>query len=181
MNDFEKLVGKTFPAYRAIKEAELFFLHPPMRAAGFKGSAPCWVQVGKAPYDLGGFYYDRVGTAIGVELKETSQHENRLSIIGKDKKGSGLQHHQLLALVELHRAGGMAALVWNNGGEIGVLGGTGLVNAFLTYDAAAKSQNAPVGSKSILWGAFTPVPLGVGGLPAWLPTSPSSAKVKRSK
>lgn len=177
MNDFEKEIGETFQAYRDAKVAHLHFLYPPMRAAGMHGHIPCWVQTGKAPYDVAGFFYDKCGTSIGAELKHTKDHENRLPIVGPEKKGNGLQYHQLTGLVDLHDAGGTAMLLWNNGGEIGRLDGEAIFLVKLQYDtmlkAAANRKEVASGSKSIPWGMFQPVKDGHNDTPLWLPRPPA--------
>lgn len=172
--EFEKLIGKTFQAYRDAKVAHLVFMHPPMRPAFFHGGVPCFIQSGKAPYDVIGFYYDGTATSIGAELKETKEHESSLPIVGEDKKGNGLQQHQLEGLVNLHEQGGAAFLVWENAGEVGILRGERLsvVNqAFQTARRVEKFGKTPTkGSKSIPWGWFEQIKQGVNG-PLWLPKS----------
>jgi hypothetical protein len=123
MNSFEHLIGKTFQSYRDARLATMIFLHPPMRVAGMMGRVPCFIQAGKAPFDLGGMYYDVAGTVIAAELKETAEHATSLPIIGPGKKGSGLQYHQLDALTDVHLGGGVALVLYSNGGEIGLLRG----------------------------------------------------------
>lgn len=171
MNEFEKEIAATFQAYRDTRTAHLYILHPPMRIAGFLGHAPCHVLAGKAPYDIAGFYYDGCGTSVGAELKQTAEHENRLPIVPPDSDGSGLQYHQLVGLVGLHKAGGVALLLWNNGGQIGVLRGPELATTLIGYEASLKAKQPARGSKSILWGLFRPIKTGVDGRPVWLPKS----------
>lgn len=183
MNQFEKEIGNTFQAYRDAKQAGLVFLHPPMRIAGMLGRVPCFIQAGKAPFDVAGMFYDGDGTAIGVELKETKDHETSLSIVGPGKKGSGLQYHQLEALVSVHQGGGVALVVWSNGGEVGVLSGEGILLAWMQYNTSLKAEaqrKTPAkGSRSILWGHFKPVKNGLGDMPLWLPPSPACLKAGR--
>jgi len=182
MNEFEREVGKTFQQYRDARVASLVFLHPPMRVGGMMGKQPCFVQTGKAPFDVAGIYYDKAGTAIGLELKQTADHETSLPIVGPDKKGNGLQYHQLAALVEVHQAGGVALALWNNGGEVGLLTGDAIQLAKIQYDASLKAEQAGKeitrGSRSILWGMFKPVKDGHGGAPLWLPASPVDKRKK---
>ncbi len=172
MNAFEKLIGKTFDGYRVAKKANLYFLFPPMRVAGMMGKAPCFVQTGKAPYDVGGYLLNGYAKAVGVELKETADHATSLSIIAPDKKGSGLHYHQLDSLVAIHEAGGYAALLWSNGGEIGRADGEVLSMIKTHYDTSLKleatKKTVPRGSRSILWGHFKPVKIGHEGFPLWL-------------
>lgn len=180
MNEFEKEIGKTFQSYRDARIASMVFLNPPMRVAGMMGKAPCFVQSGKAPFDIGGFFYDRFGTVIGAELKQTSTHNHSLSIVGPDKKGDGLQYHQLTALVDVISAGGLALVLWNNGGEIGYLPADALRLAKIQYDTSMKAEKAGKelvkGSRSILWGHFKLVKTGHEGMPLWLPPSPAEKR-----
>lgn len=180
MNQFESLIGKTFQQYRDAKVAGLVFLHPPMRIAGMMGRVPCFVQSGKAPFDVGGMFYDKAGTVIGAELKETREHENSLPIVGPEKKGNGLQYHQLESLVTVYEQGGVALVVWSNGGEVGVIGGAEIALAKLQYDTSMKVEKAgksfAKGSRSILWGRFVAVKYGHNNLPLWLPPSPVKRK-----
>lgn len=183
MNQFERLIEKTFQNYRDVKRAGLVFLHPPMRIAGMLGRVPCFVQAGKAPFDVAGMYYDQAGTVIGAELKETREHETSLPIVGPNKKGNGLQYHQLESLVTVHEQGGVALVVWSNGGEIGVLPGEEIALAKLQYDTSLKAEKQgksyAKGSRSILWGRFQVVPYGHDDLPLWLPKSPACLKSGR--
>lgn len=179
MNSFEKQIGETLQAYRDAKVANIHFLFPPMRAAGLHGHMPCYVPVGKAPYDLAGFYYDSCATSIGVELKESRDHENRLPIVGPGSKGNGVHYHQLDALVQVHHAGGQGLLLYNNGGEIGRLFGPDLVRIKLQYDASMKAEAAKKevakGSRSIPWGDFHPVKYNGDEIPLWLPKPPANS------
>lgn len=177
MNAFEKQIGETFQSYRDAKTANVYFLFPPMRVAGLHGHMPCYIPVGKAPYDAAGFFYDEAGTSLGVELKETKDHENRLPIVGPGKKGDGLHYHQLEALVAIHKAGGVSLLLWSNGGEIGRLGGASLSLVKVQYDASLKAEAAKKevakGSRSIQWGSFELVKYGLDDKPLWLPKGPA--------
>jgi hypothetical protein len=182
MNGFEKLIGNTFQAYRDSRVASLIFLHPAMRVAGMMGRVPCFVQTGKAPFDLAGMYYDAGGTVIAAELKETATHDHSLPIIGPGKKGSGLQYHQLEALVDVHLGGGVALLVYSNAGEIGILRGDALHLALVQYQTSMKTEAAgrtpAKGSRSILWGLFEPVKYGHKNQPLWLPAPPTPKRKK---
>lgn len=173
MNEFEKQIGATFQKYRDKKIAHMYFLFPPMRIAGMHGHIPCYIPTGKAPYDTAGFYYDKCGSSIGAELKQTAEHEGRLPIVPPGKKGNGLQYHQLEALVTMHKSGGTALLLYNNGGEIGRLSGDALDAVKVAYDASLKAEAASKevakGSRSISWSAFEKVPLDDDGDPLWLP------------
>jgi hypothetical protein len=178
VNAFERQIGNTFKDYREAGVAILWTLYPPMRAAGMHGRMPCYVPSGKAPYDVAGYYLTPDGTSIGAELKETAEHEHSLQMVPPDKKGSGLQYHQLVALDTLHAAGGVALILWNNGGEIGLLDGAGIALTRIMYEASLKSRNPAKGTRSIKWGMFKPVKLGLKDAPLWLPTAPPPCKKK---
>jgi penicillin-binding protein-related factor A (putative recombinase) len=189
MNEFENEIGKTFQGYRDARIAHLFFLHPPMRCIGQQGGAPVFVQAGKAGYDVAGFYYDDSGTFIAAELKQTRDHEVSLAITGEGKKGGGIQYHQLVALCEVANAGGMAMLLWNNGGDIGILRSDYLKVALAQYDTSVKVEKNKgqyaKGSRSIQWGLFDPIRIQKIAKAEdthrvlWLPDSPM--KVKAAK
>ena len=83
-NQFEKDIFATFDILG--ERANLFILYPPMRAAGMIGKMPGYIPTGKAPYDLAGYYLDGA-IAIGVELKETKDHDNRLPVVKPEYKG----------------------------------------------------------------------------------------------
>lgn len=155
-----------------------------MRAAGMHGNIPCYVQVGKAPFDVGGFFYDSNATAIGFELKETAKRETSIAIVGPEKKGSGLQYHQLDALVDLHKGGGIVGMLWSNAGEIGFLSGEQLVAVKIAYDASLKAEamNKTIakGVRSIRWEMFKLVKYGVDDLPLWLPKAPPPCERKKA-
>lgn len=154
-----------------------------MRAAGRMGKFPCYIPTkdGKAPYDVAGYYYDtgmitdRRALAIGVELKETTEHENRLPIVGPGKDGNGIQYHQLEGLLDLHNAGGVALLLYNNGGQIGRLNGEQLAVVKQNYDASLAAEQAKKevakGSRSIPWAMFKPIEES-----DWLPPAPRRKK-----
>lgn len=184
MNAFEKIVGEMFAVYRQAKIANLMFLHPPMRIAGMHGNAPCYVQAGKAPYDIGGFFYDTSATHIGIELKENKDPATSLSIVKPDKTGSGLQYHQLEALVDLHLSGGVALLVWSNAGQVGVIRGPELQAVKIAYDASLKAEamNKLVvkGARSIRWELFKLVKSDDKGRPMFLPKAPPPCEKRRA-
>jgi hypothetical protein len=173
INEFEKQIGATFQKYRDKKIAHLYFLFPPMRIAGLHGHIPCYVPTGKAPYDAAGFFYDNCGSSIGVELKQTKEHEGRLPLVAPKAKGNGLQYHQLDALVTMYKSGGTALLLYNNGGEVGRLSGSSLEAVKLAYDASLKAEAAnkevAKGSRSIAWGMFEKVAQDDDGDPLWMP------------
>jgi hypothetical protein len=94
-----------------------------------------------------------------------------LPIVHPDaKSGDGVQYHQLEALALLAQMGGVARIVWNNGGEVGALTEAGILAAFTIYCASLESERrgkgkGAVGSRSIRWTSFKPVPwANVGGV-----------------
>lgn len=72
------------------------------------------VLCGKAPYDFTGMM--KGGKHIAMEAKHNDKRKTSLPIIAEDKDGSGLQQHQLEALAKVAVDGGIARIVWNNGG-----------------------------------------------------------------
>ena len=152
---FEKDVSVSMDAYRETKIAFLDFLPPPIRPVvwqkAHKGSAPLFTLVGQAPFDVHGYLSN--GIMIGVELKATQKHHDRIKIVSPVTKGSGVQYHQLDALAHLSRHGGIAGIVWSNGGEVGVMNGQKIVAALNEYEASMKGGGKR-GSKSLEWSAF---------------------------
>jgi penicillin-binding protein-related factor A (putative recombinase) len=174
VNEFEKEIETTFQDYRDARIATLYKLNPPMRIAGMHGRVPCFVQNGKAPYDVMGFFYNAGATSIGVELKQTRHREASIKILGPEQKGGGVQYHQLEGMVDLHKKGGVACLLWNNAGEVGRMDGAELVMVKQDFDAARKMKNPPKGVKSIAWDRFKAVRVGQSGKPLWLPKAPKT-------
>lgn len=175
---FEKLMEKSFLEYSSTGVAFLKVLHPRMRVAGKLGNAPAWVQVAKAPFDIDGYYLDNA-RYIACEVKENGERKVSLPIIGPGKVGTGLQYHQLEALVAVHIARGLACVVWNNAGEIGYLDGTRLKAAKAAIDTSLKAEKegypgAKKGSRSILFGNFNPVQVNQTNIPLWLPANGQS-------
>lgn len=173
MTPFERQIEKSFAEYKSSRIACLMFLYPKMRMAGHLKNTPAFVQVAKSPYDISGYYYE-TGRYIACELKESSGRETSLPMIAPGKRGTGLQYHQLEALVDVHDAGGLACLVWNNGGEIGYLDGSRLKAAKSALDTSIEAErlglpNATRGQRSILWGNFQLVHELPNGVPLWLP------------
>lgn len=167
-NHFEKEIEDLFPAIRKRTGAFLFRLYPPTRCVGMRGSMPVFVQTGRALFDVAGWLpavfedlkklKNPAAITIGIELKSTTSAHTSLAIIGEDGRGSGLQAHQLEALAAVHRDGGIAKLVWNNGGIVGMLDGDGLEAAFFHYGVSLQAErarkNIAKGSRSISWKMF---------------------------
>jgi hypothetical protein len=185
---FEQSVGRSFEGYASQGVAYLDFMPIPTRAIrvpGFKGVA--YVPCGHAPFDVYGHRPRMVfrqpapnGTTInrpvqlavmvGAELKTTKDHEKNLSIVHPESDSHGLEYHQLYALALLARMGGVARIVWDNGGQVGVASEDSIVLAYEVYEQSLASERrgngkGPRGSRSIPWTAFKPVDYGnVGGV-----------------
>lgn len=157
--DFEKEIELSFPVYSDRNVACLDFMPVPTIIIK-KGNGVVAIPKRKAPFDVYGFWCAD-GTFVGAELK-ASQRKERLPIVGPNKKGDGLQFHQLDALYNLAKHNGMARLLWCNGGQIGVIGSNKLMYYYLTFVQAMKSEisgRASSGDKSIPWESFTEVKL----------------------
>jgi hypothetical protein len=132
---------------------------PPSKSIGARGGIPLRVRVGKGPFDIIG-YLLADARMIGCELK-SSQQKNSLAIVQPKGDSAGLQYHQLTALAELAISGGIARVVWQNGGRIGVIGNSKIITAWRVYEEVLKSEasgrSVPLGAKSVPWEAFTPV------------------------
>lgn len=154
MNAFEKQVENVLPHWGK-RGLSLWFLNPKMRPVGMRGKLPIFMQVAKAPFDMMG--YDSQGIVIALELKSNETAKTRLPIIGEGKRGSGLQYHQLEALVKVYGSGGHAAVLWYNGGKVGMLDGYNLEVAWVGHKAGR--------TKSIPWSYF----IVVRDLKGWFP------------
>jgi penicillin-binding protein-related factor A (putative recombinase) len=168
--DFEDLIRQTFRGYSARQIARLDMMPCPTRIVGRSQGRPVMVLAGKPPFDVYG-YRLQDGRMIGAELK-SSDRKPSLPLVGPGKKGDGLQFHQIDALAGLVQAGGYGFIVWDNGGEIGVLTGSAITTAHRTFEHAWASEeagkSAPRGSKSIPWDRFaTEVTWNEAG-PDWL-------------
>lgn len=156
---FEQQIARTFDEYDQRNLARLMLLPVPTRVVRFKGKTLVVQQKKASPFDVIGY---RVGTGqmIGAELK-TSQRKNRLPIVAPGHKGDGIQFHQLEALGLLHEAGGDARVVWDNGGQIGVLAGEDVAVAYRAYlhvlSSEASGRGAKDGAKSLAWEQFAEV------------------------
>jgi hypothetical protein len=174
-NSFEKQIGATFPVYAQGGKAFLDFMPLPMTPCGRRGShgEPLYIPKGKAPFDVYGHAPRRLqdkgantfdlAVFVGAELKHTKDVQPSLSIVHPDaESGDGLKFHQLDALALVARMGGVARVVWDNGGQVGVLSESGILAAHAIYSASLASERrgkgkGPVGSRSIKWTAFKPV------------------------
>jgi hypothetical protein len=166
-NEFENEIQEGFAAVREHTGAWLYWVNPPVVPCGVRGKMPVFAMTGPAMFDLGGWTHQDFSKtqAIGVELKSTKKYKSNLPIIGLDKKGSGLQYHQIEALAALHREGHIAGVLWNNGGSIGVLKGEAINAAFIDYMTSVTVEEAggrpAKGSRSISWSKFNMV-IGTG-------------------
>jgi hypothetical protein len=166
---FEKLISETFATYARNSVANLMAMPVPTRVIGFEGNRPKLVTCGKGPFDVIG-YLIADARMVGAELK-SSVRKASLPIVGPGKEGDGLQYHQLEALSFLAAAGGVARLVWDNGGEIGVLSGGLIQTAKSVYDQSLASEQSgresKRGTRSLAWEMFRKIE----GLD-WLSPSP---------
>lgn len=157
--DFENDIAATFQGYADKHVARLAIMPVPTKQVGVRNGMPTLIRNGKAPFDVYGFL-SHDATMIGAELK-ASKRKARLPIVAPQKKGDGVQFHQLDALATLALAGGIARIVWSNGGEIGVLHNSEIIQAWRTYEHALTSElsnrTVPKGAKSIQWEMFKPV------------------------
>jgi len=159
-NEFENDVQEGFVAIREKTGAWLHWVNPPVTPCGVRGNMPIFAMTGTALYDLAGWTHQDFATpqSIGVELKQSSKYKASLPIIGPNKKGSGLQYHQLEGLAAMHREGHIAGLLWSNGGAIGVAKGEVLASAFYDYEvsriAEEAGQRPTKGARSIRWDKF---------------------------
>ena len=154
--EFEKRIEATFPFYAKAHIARLAAMPLPTRPVGLRDGRPAFTITGKPPFDVYG-YLVAGGRMVGAELK-SSQRATRLPIVPPGSKGNGLQFHQLDALAGLAQAGGLARVVWDNGGELGVLLGSEIINVWRVYEHVLKSQasgkDVAPGARSIEWDKF---------------------------
>jgi hypothetical protein len=145
----------------------------PIKQIGARNGVPTYVRAGKAPFDVYGWEIGS-GRMIGAELKSSARKQS-LPIVAPEGRGDGLQYHQLASLAELVRHNGHGLVVWDNGGETGVLTGPAIVNAFTAYEHAVRTassgRSVKRGAKSIAWEMFTVVEWAIFGrepAPDWL-------------
>jgi penicillin-binding protein-related factor A (putative recombinase) len=96
------------------------------------------VLSGTAPFD----YYGqmRTGIFIGMEAKHNDKVKQSLPIIGPKKKGSGLQYHQLESLSVVASNGGIARIVWDNGGLVMSLGNQAILAVQESYNEGGRKS-----------------------------------------
>ncbi len=164
-NIFEHQIEATFETYMAASIAHLSMYPVPMRPTGQRHPVtkqPLYAEKGKAPFDVWGWLHHD-GRVIGAELKCTNERAVSLPIVvpdamGQPRKGTGLQFHQLDSLKCVAHCGGLARLVWNNAGEVGVLRGDAIKNAWTVAWNAWRTdiagKHSKPGSKSIKWDLF---------------------------
>jgi hypothetical protein len=166
-NEFEKRIEPSFKAYAQINRARLDFMPLPMTPCGLrhpKMQMPLYIPKGKAPFDVYGFAPKTIvgkpyAIFVGAELKTTAKPEVSLPIVAEGGHASGLAFHQLSALALVAMLGGIARVVWDNGGVIGVLENEAILHHSLVYQHSRSSEAAgkgtgPRGSRSIQWSAF---------------------------
>lgn len=173
--DFEKTLELSFDAYLRADLASIDFMPIPTYQTGIKHPTthqPLLAPKGRPPFDAYG-YWHKDATMIGGEFKSTYELGTSLKLVMPDKGGDGVQFHQLDALAKLAMKNGLARIVWNNGGMIGVLQGAKIISAYETMLQAIKTESrpgmkAPIGSKSIPWSEFRVIqPSIVGQLPIY--------------
>ncbi|MCC7147148.1 MAG: hypothetical protein IT443_11940 [Phycisphaeraceae bacterium] len=174
----ERLIAGTFPAYAEAKLAQLSVMPVPMAPCGIfhpKHRRMLYVPKGKAPFDVYGWVMTGLGIFIGAELKETRRKTSLSIRMPDDSGGEGMQFHQLHSLASLASAGGLARLVWSNDGELGVLKGERIAEAFnavwTAWISKQSGKKAMPGSRSIPWEKFDSVayrPIGGQAIPDWL-------------
>jgi hypothetical protein len=168
--EFEKRIGATFGPYAKTGYAYVAFMPIPMAPRGMMGKCMVYVPKGKAPFDVYGFAPRTAGSPpessavfVGAELKRTKDHQTRLPIVHPDaESGDGLKYHQLWALANVAKYGGVARVVWDNGGEVGYLDEQRIAVALAVYDQSLATERrgkgmGPQGSRSIPWENFQPV------------------------
>jgi len=178
----EKEVGRSFEAYAKIGRAYLDFMPLPMSPCGIRHphtKAPLYIPKGKAPFDVYGHAPlpagpekdgKRLSVFVGAELKASNNPETSLPIVKPDAHASGIAYHQLAALALVARLGGIARVVWDNGGEIGVLGNDAIMAAHAIYEASLMSEirgkgKGAAGARSIKWERFQVVDhANIGGI-----------------
>jgi penicillin-binding protein-related factor A (putative recombinase) len=176
---FELEIEQTFRAYQDASIADLMLLPVKTAPCGIrhpKTNAPLYMRSGKSPYDIVGVMHND-GRMVGVEIK-SSRRKASLPIIMPGKQGDGLQFHQLESLSRLAAFGGIARVIWNNEGEVGVIKGAKIMNVFANANTALKVMagglsNPKPGLKSVKWDQFSPVAYRAVGnsgvpIPDWL-------------
>ena len=170
---FEKLIGLSFDGYAAASLARFDFMPTPTKVIGSRNGRLVLVQCGKPSFDIYGYTIANA-TFIGAELK-SSGRKTSLPIVNPKNHGGGLQLHQISALASVAQSGGIARIVWENGGDIGILTNDDIILAADVYMHAMATENSgrkpKSGTKSIEWEKFTPVIYeSFGGViaPEWL-------------
>ena len=156
---FEREIAKGFDGYEHGGIACLSMMPVPT-AIGHKNGKTFAVRTKKAPFDVYGFTIGD-GLFIGAELKSTSKHKASMHLCVPGQDAAGIEFHQLDCLQKVACAGGIARVVWDNGGAFGVIGNDVIVDAWVTLLHAIKSEasgkDAQLGSKSISWDLFEEV------------------------
>ena len=96
------------------------------------------VLCGKAPYDFTGMM--KGGKHIAMEAKHNDKRKASLPIIAEKKKGSGLQWHQLGALANVAEHGGIARIVWCNGGVVMAIGNEAIMAVQRSYQEGGRKS-----------------------------------------
>jgi penicillin-binding protein-related factor A (putative recombinase) len=96
------------------------------------------VLSGTAPYDFYGMM--KGGKHIAMEAKHNDNRKASLPIIGEKRKGSGLQWHQLQALAHVSEHGGIARIVWDNGGVVMAIGNDKIMAVQRSYQEGGRKS-----------------------------------------
>lgn len=189
-NAFEQNIERSFAGYAHAEIAYLDRMPVPMTPCGRRGAhgEPLYIPKGKAPFDIYGYAPVRVlpwrkeyrfdpkqttlalpvggwgnlPVFVGAELKATNERSNSLPIVHPNGDGSGLEYHQLDALALVARMGGFARVVWDNGGDYGILREDKIVAVHATYEHSLATERqgkgkGARGSRSIPWSLFEPI------------------------
>lgn len=127
------------------------------------------------PFDIFGWTSD--GRFVGALMRFSATRQDIMTI----RKPGGTSYisipfDQLDALAHLAMSNGIARVIWNNAGELCVLGGPDIVSAHQIYlpCLAAETNNVPRGALSIKSSRFNPVNYNTVGnvvVPDWLNAS----------
>jgi hypothetical protein len=147
-SEFEKRIDTDLKVYAMAGVANLAMLPVPTKTIFFGGQTKI-IRTGDSPFDVWGYTTPGART-IGAELKSIVR--NNLPIVEHGKSGDGIHYHQLCALARLAEAGGIARIVWENEGQIGVLKGEQIIVAKAVFDVTQKGSRD--GGRSIPWSAF---------------------------
>jgi penicillin-binding protein-related factor A (putative recombinase) len=135
---FEELLERTFDPM-IYSDGVSFLAKMPVPTAPTKHAGRhLRVLKGKAPYDFYGMM--RGGKFIGMEAKHNDEHHTSLRIVGPTQQGEGLKFHQLEAVAKVAMDGGIARIVWENGGVITHLCNQGILAVHESYNNGGRKS-----------------------------------------